>query len=848
MRKYIYIGVFFLLCAGRASAQFTLVSGTVADTSGLAYSCGTISASIVNNNGQSLYLNGVQFSPQPGSTKLGCPTDPTTSRTPGAYSLQLADNTQIKCGSGASIVTCATQTQWLFTINTTGIQPPLGTGPQVCTSQVTISGATQPVNVLTCPLLSNLSAGGPGGGFLAPGSTSLIVSSNCNGGVPGHTGNCYFMYQDAVIWSGCTWSAGGPPTTLTCQSTSPLCALGCASVTSNVATIVFGTGATAFNPVQAGWVAGHIIVVSQFTGADTFYNGTFTISSVTGTSVSYALVHANAGSTSNGSVVNTNVGPFKPTDCALGSGTGCTGTTPTKTGFATHSCFSVNPPACLASIPEGNISSFINQGQATINAAAATAGLVGGANGTTSFQYGTDDTANLSAAVNALQTIAGFNTGQPASIAFNCGSSMIQKAPFIFGGSNRMPFDIHGCGGEATALIPRQDFDYTGCGTNGGCIFEDDNSASANLIPIGLTDYFHDFLIYGGGYDCNGCNLGGKSGLYVSYAHHVENVTVQGWNWSTATPQAQRFIGIQNAGGRVVNSHSYNAGYATCQSIVFGSVGLVSIWDRVICAPGSNGPGMDVESGTTFIVGSNLEPGSSGINSGAISMFGGTLLSGGGNFLQGKVIIVEGNAHFNNDTFGVNGALLCGFNSSPAPNCYVTDSVSGAPPQIPTTGTTGPANLFDGGHNVWNGIPQVTTGTYIPPNPSPQGSCTGTSTANIAAPGIFVQPATAATRTCTSTTEVAIFQAPRAGTLQVLQCTATTGGVNASSGLVTVRVAPLATGTFAASGITATFGTTTSAIDITHTFAVTTGQFVSIAYTTQVAETLAGVSCTVALQ
>lgn len=156
MRKYIFILLLVLFCSARASAQFTLVSGTITDTSGLGYACGTISASIVNLNGQNLYLSGAPFAPQPGATKLGCPSDPNTSQTPGAFTLQLADNAQIKCGSGASIVTCATQTQWLFTVNSTGILPPLGTGPQTCAATITITGSSQTISTnFTCPKLAN---------------------------------------------------------------------------------------------------------------------------------------------------------------------------------------------------------------------------------------------------------------------------------------------------------------------------------------------------------------------------------------------------------------------------------------------------------------------------------------------------------------------------------------------------------------------------------------------------------------------------------------------------------------------------------------------------------------------
>jgi hypothetical protein len=165
MKKLFFVLAIVFLCARPAAAQFTQVSGTVTDVNGIPYACAgaTITAQIVNNNGQSLYLSGQQFSPQPASTKLGCPTDPSSPSTPGAFAVQLADNAQIRCGSGPNIVTCAQQTQWLFTVNTTGIAPPMGTGPQTCSATLTISGASQSVSAsfAACPALSR---GGGGGG------------------------------------------------------------------------------------------------------------------------------------------------------------------------------------------------------------------------------------------------------------------------------------------------------------------------------------------------------------------------------------------------------------------------------------------------------------------------------------------------------------------------------------------------------------------------------------------------------------------------------------------------------------------------------------------------------------
>lgn len=214
MRKTIYVLLFLLFCSSRASAQFTLVSGTVSDSNGMPYSCGTLSASIINNNGQSLYLSGVQFSPQPSATKLGCPTDPSTSQTPGGFTVQLADNTQLKCGSGASIITCATQTQWLFTINTTGVLPPIGNGPQTCTSTQTISGTSQSL-IFICPFLARV-GGGSASTFnvktLGAKGDTQISQQNCtlNTGSPNMTcPNNPFTPNDVNKRANCGLAAGG---------------------------------------------------------------------------------------------------------------------------------------------------------------------------------------------------------------------------------------------------------------------------------------------------------------------------------------------------------------------------------------------------------------------------------------------------------------------------------------------------------------------------------------------------------------------------------------------------------------------------------------------------------------
>ncbi len=81
-----------------------------------------------------------------------------------------------------------------------------------------------------------------------------------------------------------------------------------ASVTSNIAVLTMAS-----NPVTAGFAQGMTLMVSGFTGGDTYFNGGtyngsqitggFTILSVTSTTIAYQLVHANASAGTNGTAL-----------------------------------------------------------------------------------------------------------------------------------------------------------------------------------------------------------------------------------------------------------------------------------------------------------------------------------------------------------------------------------------------------------------------------------------------------------------------------------------------------------------------------------------------------------------
>ena len=79
----------------------------------------------------------------------------------------------------------------------------------------------------------------------------------------------------------------------------------------------------------------------------------------------------------------------------------------------------------------------------------------------------------------------------------------------------------------------------------------------------------------------------------------------------------------------------------------------------------------------------------------------------------------------------------------------------------------------------------------------------------------------------------------RAGTLKGLTVTATHVGVSSSSGVVTVNKNGSAT------ALTCTMGTTLACSDTTHSVSFVAGDFITISFTTQASEVLAGVVGTV---
>lgn len=112
--------------------------------------------------------------------------------------------------------------------------------------------------------------------------------------------------------------------------------------------------------------------------------------------------------------------------------------------------------------------------------------------------------------------------------------------------------------------------------------------------------------------------------------------------------------------------------------------------------------------------------------------------------------------------------------------------------------------------------------------------CTGTATANTT---IYINIVPPGTCTITSISSQSTLLVPTAGIVRNLRVTAAVGGVNGSSGVVTVIDNAVGT-----TGVTCTLGTGTSCSDTTHYYPVTAGHPLVVSVTTQLGETLQGLA------
>lgn len=443
------------------------------------------------------------------------------------------------------------------------------------------------------------------------------------------------------------------------------------------------------------------------------------------------------------------------------------------------------------------------------------------------FYWVSDDSTQLTAAATAMQTAA---ATVPATLLLPCGLIGMGSPSFIFtNGTRQWPIGIKGCGPSgATTIIPFPKMNCNASGAN-GCLIGD-LGWSQNLLGIlGMADVFQDITFWGGGLDdkdAAATYTSGGSGVACNFFCKLDDVWVTGWVWnrSSATPM----YGVYCQGCTMVASGSYAGGNFSCfaqgnsftVATIFGGSCGASIANSLKIGTGqvtTTGVYFNATRSSSFV-----DPLATGVynTSGTWNDYGSYVAgmwnaAGGTSNLFGSQI----NGQSQQYDMVVTGGSVRLRDATLVHNCNMTGGIlydevilsAGCPATLTKTGGT----IIGDGHSL-------------------RGACTGVVTASQTTMGLYGTGANVTATTCTQTTPGAGVPMRGARNVFWLDVTSTAAGVNASSGVVTVLKNGVAT------TITCTIGTGTSCFDGTHTVAFADGDLISIQYTTQAADTLAG--------
>lgn len=398
---------------------------------------------------------------------------------------------------------------------------------------------------------------------------------------------------------------------------------------------------------------------------------------------------------------------------------------------------------------------------------------------------------------------------------------------------------------SSTILVADPSFNASTC--TPGCVF----ALSSNSTVQSLT--IQNMTISGGG---NATVTNGANMCKVSngpWPGNIQDVQLDYWGHGTANFYGLCWSGTGQGMSYVKNVNVYNGGNHCAQ------IGEDTTVDGLMCFTPA-GSVIGANQGTNItIIGSTFDAGASGgfdatIGTGACSstnqpitiigsQFTGSTNNGAIQDISACPLVLLGNTL--NSTAGVNLAVGSSGNGAVATVTAQGNNFSGSVTDIGPglNGVVG-SKYIDAGGNIYSGPNALTSSlgvvvNWVADGHQLSGSCTGTATASSTL-GLYGTGPNETTTTCTSTTigsGLTISGAARI--LQNLVVTATNAGVNASSGVVTV----LKNG--ATTAITCTVGTGTFCSDGTHTVAVSPGDRISIQFTTQAADTLAGVNASV---
>jgi hypothetical protein len=787
------LAVLVLILSTPAAAQnVTTVSGTVKDTNGVPYSNGTVQAQLLPAGVTPTIpppCNGQNSTPcvvsafSRGSTDSG-----------GNFNMNLASNAVLSPGG----------TQWQFAVNTTGAPLPIGTGPQTCSATLTISGASQSVSASfsACPALSNVTSGSPAFGSLTSGTNTGQTLTVGSGTTLGISGTGIVQTNDMLSTTVSSLPTAGLATGQTYLVTDSNGAGSCTAGGGSSLTLCRSNG-SAWIPITAS--------VSSVASAPGF-----AVDPSTPTfGAKFDLRESNDGATTNGQNTLTSA----TLNCVVGDNG--------KLGIV------VNPASGAYLFGTGLVTQTgcNSSTQATLSTTANA--TVSGLN----WGIGTDDTTALGNAA-----AAAWSTGK--GLFLPCGATILTGIPFVW--TTPEPFwegfSLYGCAGNNTTLFVLHPNVTTLCGGATAC-FWSIPATVAGISANGINGQSHVNQI-------RLTSLAGllptvastSYGIFTSSTQILQNVQIQLLNF-TISGGATCTYAVAGGGEATyfrLNFQNNLLGLA-CTYVAMQGQGSQSIHDSifafgntqaVLCSV--NPPDVcDLTNDYVSAMGGSGVPAVRNTGTGSTNVHGGTYRGGTTNGVFGGT---AGRINL----FGTE--LLANGNNVPA---IVTTSMTvnsldvhygaiGAPPGITISGT-GTFNDING--NLFDANATGTmaaTVKLIADGHSVKGACTGVATAATTL-GLYGTGPNVTATTCTSAVIGSGIVVSGSRTLQNLIVTATAAGVNASSGVVIV----LKNG--AGTTLTCTIGTATSCVDSIHQVSVVDGDLISIQFTTQAAETLAGV-------
>lgn len=689
--------------------------------------------------------------------------------------------------------------------------------PATCTPGVTapVQLSVAPYGIYYCSATNTWSTSGAtfnGGTIIDP--TQSIYA----GGIAANDYAKICVFPNVIVTS------GSP--NITCYSSSPTINP-VASVTGNVATLNLQN-----NPLTIGavaWGSGNTIVVSGFSGGDTYFNGTFTLSSATSSSITFPLVHANASASSQGVVQNQSVGPFSTAN-DVGKDYFATNFTGLNGDYPTVNLISGPQGTRTTILSVTNSTTFVGSSNASFSNTTASNGYL---------TWGNRKKAALAAAYVAATT--GYSGGH---MQMPAGYILVEDCPFTSTSTNpggvgnsvttSKYASVEGWSntGLITVLIPTPDFGFTLGGGGNYCFAGAQGVAHANYAVWAMGNQYsgtHNGTLFLEGTDATLQNLSvGGMGLNVTGlvgftfgsagAHSIQNIIVDGVGASGST--------ACSVASTTTVARDVFCGDSIGTPIVFSGTGTYRFDNLAIQVSASSAAGACTQVTAAGTVNLNRY-------TCAILKSGGTqglVMTAGNLYLDDFNIVNNGNT--------ANTAISL---SSGTPSVHMRRSTGmrgGATAEALFAGAS-TVQFFDEGSNIYTAGPFFggSAGTFIPLK-SVTGACTGVGTA-ASTLGLFGTGPNVTLTTCTSTTVGSGIVMDHTGQLQILQVTATAAGTNASSGVVTV----LKNG--AGTTITCTVGTSTSCIDGTHSVSFVAGDLISINFTTQAADTLAGVKAIV---